>query len=202
MLTPLLALAGGECKRQLRPGRLPRPGMPPPPPRYAASPAPVCRLPALALDPPAPRALSPCPASCIRVFATVASTRIMTAPMTARPLLLQQQRRRHHERRHVAPGPDRGPRRARTTALAAPRPLHAQLPDHHAAPRPPRDTQTTTGHPRTGLSTPPRHFVSPSTGSGSSAHSAVCAGRLAMWISMTQRDGCCATSSACSPGCN
>ena len=76
----------------------------------------------------------------------------MTAPMTARPLLLQRQRRRHHERRHVAPRPDHCarapthcPRRAPTTArgrlspaLAGPPLRGGALSTALAGPPPPR----------------------------------------------------------------
>jgi len=81
--------------------------------------------PASCIPLPAPRAASLCPPRELHPVArhVFASLRIMTAPMTARPLLLQRQRRRHHERRHVAPRPDHCarapthcPRRAPTTA--------------------------------------------------------------------------------------
>ncbi len=131
----------------------PRPGMPPPrsplltfgldtSPREHSSPAtrapssptrelhPFAR-PASCIPLPAPRAASLCPPRELHPVArhVFASLRIMTAPMTARPLLLQRQRRRRHERRHVArrpnhcaAAPTHCPRRAPTTARG--RPIH------------------------------------------------------------------------------
>ena len=129
----------------------PGPGLPHPPREPVCRlPARVCRLPAAPphlwpryLPPRAlipghastffsdPRAASLCPPRELHPVArhVFASLRIMTAPMTARPLLLQRQRRRRHERRHVArrpnhcaAAPTHCPRRAPTTARG--RPIH------------------------------------------------------------------------------
>ena len=177
---------------------------------------PVCRL--LTRAPRSPREhCFPPPPLRIRVPALLAGERIMTAPMTARPLLLQRQQVRRHERRHLAWGLGHNPRGAQRSLPG--QPIRHACPNHRVAgpsaalPRPSsppgltihaRPSDYARGAPSPWvpsqrLSTPPRKFVAPSTGPGLSAPRAVCVGRLGRWISMSQRNGCYATSSACSP---
>ena len=177
---------------------------------------PVCRL--LTRAPRSPREhCFPPPPLRIRVPALLAGERIMTAPMTARPLLLQRQQVRRHERRHLAWGLGHNPRGAQRSLPG--QPIRHACPNHRVAgpsaalPRPSsppgltihaRPSDYARGAPSPWvpsqrLSTPPRKFVARSTGPGLSAPRAVCVGRLGRWISMSQRNGCYATSSACSP---
>ena len=205
----------------------PRPGMPPPrsplltfgldtSPREHSSPAtrapssptrelhPFAR-PASCIPLPAPRAASGCPPRvCEPAHHDGAHDGAPTAPATtaAAP--------------SCAPSCGAAPRPLRGGAYPLPSPGHhcAGAPDplpspgpHHCArapdplplPGPGSDIPTTAWRPHAGLSTSPRQFVAPSTGRRLALAAELRAGRLVVWISTTRRDGCCVTSSACSP---